>query len=191
MMEAAGRTSEAVALARQLAEDYPDDFPPLLSLGRDLQDLKDLPEAEKALRRALRLAPDNVKVHYELARVCLAKGEALLRQGDPAGARGLFREAAERAGRAVALQPDFGPGHVVRGVALGHLGERAAGVEALRQAGRCSPESASFHYLLGKALAEEGLGDEARRQLEWAVEFGTPADRWRDDAVGRLKALKK
>jgi tetratricopeptide (TPR) repeat protein len=189
--ETGNRIAEAAQLARKLTEDYPDDFFPFLSLGRDLHEIGDHRGAEAALRKALALAPENVKVHYELGRVLLAKGEAVERAGHPGPARELYQEAAGHARRAVALQPDFGHGHVVLGVALRHLGERAAGIAAIRQAGQCSPESASFHYLLGMALAEEGLDAEARLQFEMALEYGTPTDRWREEAQQRLDALKK
>jgi tetratricopeptide (TPR) repeat protein len=192
-LEAAGRFADAAALARQLAEDYPDDFFPRLALGRDLQELGDHRGAEQSLRRALLLAPDGVKVRYELSRVLLVKGEGLSRQadGDPAPARDAFREAAEHARRAVAIQPDFGHAHMTLGVALKHLGERAAALESLRQAVRCNPESALFHYQLGDALADDGQEAEARHHLEQALAFGTPADRWRGAAVKRLDALKE
>jgi tetratricopeptide (TPR) repeat protein len=191
-LESAGRIAEAASLARRLAEDYPDDFFPRLALGRDLEELGNHQGAEQNLRQALLLAPDNVKIHYELSRVLVAKGEALSREaGGKSRALDCFREALGHARRTVALQADFGHGFMVQGVVLRHLGERAAAVEALRQAWRCNPESASFHFLLGDALADEGQEAEARHHLEQALEFGTPTDRWREAALKRLDALKK
>jgi tetratricopeptide (TPR) repeat protein len=192
-LEWTGRFAEAAAVARQLAEDFPDDFFPRLALARDVEELGDHQRAKESLRDALRLAPDNVQVRYYLSRVLVAEGEELSRQGDGDRARAadLFREAAEQARRVVAVRADFGPAYVELGLALKHLGERAAAVEGLRQAVRCNPESAQFHYQLGDALADEGQEAEARHHLEEALEFGEAEARWRPAAAARLAALKK
>jgi tetratricopeptide (TPR) repeat protein len=191
-LETSGRFVEAADLARKLAEDYPDDVFPLLALGRDLHELGRHREAEENLRQALLVAPESVKAHFELGRIMLEKGEGLSRlAGGEASARECFREAAEHARRALAIQPDFGHGHAVLGIARNHLGERTSAVEALRQAVQCSPESATFHFVLGKALAEDGQEVEARHHLENALEFGTGDERWKKDALQILDALKK
>jgi tetratricopeptide (TPR) repeat protein len=191
-LETNGRLAEAADFAQKLVQDYPDDFFPRLALGRDLHELGRHQEAEANLRQALRLSPENVKGHFELGRILLEKGEALSRvEGSEASARECFQEAAEHARRALAIQSDFGHGYAVLGIALNHLGERTPALEALRQAVHCSPDSPAFHFVLGKALAEESQDAEARHHLEQALEFGTPTERSRADALQLLDALNK
>src|SRR5262249_53549213 len=90
-LEAAGRLADAVSVLRPMAAEFPDDYLPQFTLGKYLGQLGDYAAAERALRRALELAPDKVQVHYYLSLVLMKKGEALLRRGDADPARATLR----------------------------------------------------------------------------------------------------
>src|SRR5205085_431295 len=87
-----------------------------VGLGRNLMQRGDLEGAERALLSALRLAPDNVRAHYQLARL-LYERAAQRRGGDPAELREQFRAAAEHARLAIAGKPDLAEAWLVRGQA--------------------------------------------------------------------------
>jgi tetratricopeptide (TPR) repeat protein len=189
-LEAANRLGEAVAVLQPMADDNPDDYLPQLSLAKDLGRMGEFGRAERALRRALQLAPDKAQVHYYLSLILMMEGQDLERQGNADLARKPFREAVERAREALTITPDNGYAYMTLGLSLKHLGERADGLAALRQAVRCNPELPELHFYLGDLLAEEGARAEARRQLEDALEFGAPQAPWRKEAQARLDALK-
>ncbi len=75
-LEAAGRFRQAAAEVWPLTTEYPDDYLAQMTLGKLLAQMGDYAEAEPALRRALRLAPDMVQTHYYLALLVLKEGEA-------------------------------------------------------------------------------------------------------------------
>src|SRR5205823_13551627 len=64
-----GRDAEALALARQLEKDYPDVY--WLVEGRGQKERGDLAAAERALRKAVDLAPDSVEAQFDLGTVLL------------------------------------------------------------------------------------------------------------------------
>ncbi len=84
-LEAAGRFRQAAAEVWPLTTEYPDDYLAQMTLGKLLAQMGDYAEAEPALRRALRLAPDMVQTHYYLALLLLQEGEA--RAAGPRGSR--------------------------------------------------------------------------------------------------------
>ncbi len=75
------------------------------------------------------------------------------------------------------------------GLALGRLGQRAEAEAALRQAVRCNPEFPEPHFQLGKMLAEDGGGPEARSCLEQAVRLAPTGVPWRKEAQDLLTRL--
>jgi tetratricopeptide (TPR) repeat protein len=90
---------------------------------------------------------------------------------------GSFSEAMDAANRAVAAAPDFEWGHRLRCAILLHWGDRAAGLEAAREAERLDPQSVEVLYMLARAQRAVGRRDEAR---------GT-AERLRDLAPNRVE----
>jgi Flp pilus assembly protein TadD len=192
-LEAHGRFRESAAVLRPLAADYPEDYLPQLTLGKMLAQSGDFGGAEKALRKALHLAPDKVQSHYYLSLLLFKKGEEVARGGDSDRARAeeLFREAASLARDALAIKPDYGYAHMALGLSLKRLGQREQALAALRQAVRCNPEFAELHFQLGETLAEEGLATEARARLEQALRFAPPGAPWRKTADARLAELPK
>ncbi|HEV3024739.1 MAG TPA: tetratricopeptide repeat protein, partial [Pirellulales bacterium] len=110
---------------RDLLNEYPDWDQAWLSYGRAYLEAKHYPDAESALRRALKAAPDSVQAHFYL-------GLTLFLRGDYAGAVGSFREATR-------LKPD----HALAYYNLGHcwkrLGNQQKAIEAFREGLRCKP----------------------------------------------------
>jgi tetratricopeptide (TPR) repeat protein len=189
-LEAAGRLAEAAAVLRPMTEEYPDDYLPIMTLGKVLGGLGDYRGAEPALRYALRLAPDGVQPRYYLSLVLFKQGEQLAAAGNPDRARACFRESVDLARQALALKPDYGFAHMCLGLSLKGLGERGGAEAALREAVRCNPEVPELHFYLGEILAESGKDAEARRQLEHALEQAPPDAPWRQAARARLGGLK-
>ena len=190
-LEAAGRFRQAAAEVWPLTTEYPDDYLAQMTLGKLLAQMGDYAEAEPALRRALRLAPDMVQTHYYLALLLLQEGEARAAGAgaDRGAADALFREAADQARQALAIKSDYGQAHMTLGLALGRLGQRAEAEAALRQAVRCNPEFPEPHFQLGKMLAEDGGGPEARSCLEQAVRLAPTGVPWRKEAQDLLTRL--
>src|SRR5207249_10147864 len=122
-LEARGRLEEAVQLLGEVVERTPD-AQAYVGLGRNLARLGRPEQAERALRSALRLSPDNVQAHYHLGRLAWERAERLRRQGGGAEVRALLRSAADHARRAVARKPDDGPAHLLLGLALEGLGDK-------------------------------------------------------------------
>lgn len=102
------------------------------------------------LRRAVRLKPDNVTAHLEIA-------FELLTRRDYAGAR-------ESATKAVELAPALFAGHNALGRALVELGELEAGIRELEEAARLAPESYETHFALARAYARAGRDADAARE---------------------------
>jgi len=190
-LEASGRLQEAAAVLRPLLKEYPNDYLAPWMLGKILGQIGDFREAERALRQALRLAPEKVPVHYSLGVVLFEQAVKAADNGDNVRAERLYREAVQCCRNALALKDDFGLAHMTLGLALKALGQRADALTALRQAVRCNPEHAELHYHLGEMLAEEGRNDEARDQLEQAIKMAPPDAPWKSDAEARLAAAKK
>lgn len=76
-----------------------------------------------------------------------------------------YRTALEHADHAVALDPEFWIGHIMRGQALEQLGEHTAAVEALTTAARFSDGNSKALSLRAYILARTGRQDEARGML--------------------------
>jgi tetratricopeptide (TPR) repeat protein len=150
-LEERKRFREAVAVLRELAADAPD-VKVYVALGRNLAQVGDLPGAEAVLRRAVGMEAGNVQANYYLSKVLWARGD--------------YAAAAEAADRALAAKPDHGLAHMVRGLALGHLGRADEGLDELRRAVACTPDSPEPWRHLAEALEAAGRHDEARRCRE-------------------------
>jgi tetratricopeptide (TPR) repeat protein len=188
--ENAGLYADAVATLRPLSEDYPDDYLVQLALAKNLGQMGDYARAERAMRRAVKLAPDKLQVQSSLSLFLMKKGQQLQRQGARDQAEASFNEAIGAAQRALAIKADHGHALMALGLSYKSLGRRDEAVTTLRQAVRWNPELPELHFYLGEMLAENGEGAEARRHLERALEFGPPQAGWRQAARERLDALK-
>jgi tetratricopeptide (TPR) repeat protein len=189
--ENAGRYSDAVATLQPLSEDYPDDYLVHLTLAKNLGQMGDYARGERAMRRALELAPERSQVQYYLSLFMMMKGQMLQSRGEKDQAEAALREAIEGARKALAIKADHGYALMTLGRSYKALGRKEEALTALRQAVRCNPELPELHFYLGELLAESGEGAEARHHLSQALEFGPPQAKWRPAAKERLDALKK
>jgi tetratricopeptide (TPR) repeat protein len=185
-LEAAGRLQEAAAVLRPMAEEYPDDYLPRLTLGKILGQMGDNARAEAVLRESLRLAPNKVQGHHYLSLVLYGQAEQAAREGDPDRARALYGQAADSARQALDLKPDHGLACMSLGLALKRLGQRESALDALRRAVRCNPEYAELHFYLGEMLVETAQQEEAKDQLKQAVEMAPPNAAWKKNALALL-----
>jgi tetratricopeptide (TPR) repeat protein len=106
-----------------------------------------LAEAVRYYTAALAVRPGTLGVYVNL-------GNALLAQGDRAGAVAAYR-------KATALAPTSPAAHSNLGVALQAQGDLAGAVAACRRALALDPNYAEAHYNLGNALYARGLPGEA------------------------------
>jgi tetratricopeptide (TPR) repeat protein len=188
-LEAAGRLTEAARVLAPLTEEDPNDDLAQLTLGKMLARLGNFAAGERALRRALALAPRKVQPHYYLALLLEMEGEALAKRGDAARAEACFREAAGAARAALALKPDYGVAHMALGLARKRLGDRAGAKAAFAEAVRCNPEHGELHYYLAESLFAEGKAGDARPRYEQALRLAPPGAPWRAAAEARLAEL--
>jgi eukaryotic-like serine/threonine-protein kinase len=141
------------------------------NLGSCLRRLRRWPEAEAALRHAIRLDEKYARAHHDL-------GIVLLERGDPGGAAAALRTA-------VRLAPDDASAHYDLGKALAGLGAFGGAAAAYRKATQLRPEFAEAHCNLGQVLRKEGRFAEALDALRRGHRLGTqkpgwryPSDRW-------------
>ena len=117
-------------------------------------------EAVKALREAIRLAPDFAGAHTTLA--------AVLRQlGDAQGAAAESRAGVELAKRSTDLQAAVFATN--SGKRLRATGDLDNAVTQFRAALAVAPDYAPAHFELGLTLQQQGKKEEARRELEKAA----------------------
>jgi tetratricopeptide (TPR) repeat protein len=154
-----GRDAEARALAGQLEDEYPDIY--WLVEGRGLMARKEYLAAERALRKAIQLAPESVDAHFDL-------GTALFEQRN-------FSAAAECFHRVTELEPGHGSAYLRLGRCRLSLGDRAAALPAFQAAVRYLPQNAEARREFGALLAQEGRTAEAQAQLRQALHL-QPAD---------------
>jgi tetratricopeptide (TPR) repeat protein len=150
-----GRSADALALARQLEQEYPDLYWLVEARGR--MGRGDLAGAETALRKAVELAPESVEAHFDLATV-------LAEQRNLSAATTAFRRVTE-------LEPGYGPAFLRLGHCLLALGDRAAAVRAFEAAVRTMPQQPDARRDLAAALAQDGRPDEAAAQLRYALQL--------------------
>lgn len=151
---AAGRLNDATRLVDRLVKEHPGYPETWLLLGR-LQVLrKELPAAERSLRRHLELAPRSAQGWFQL-------GMALLNQNR-------FPDAADAYLRATEIKPDFGPAFFNRGVALARAGQPRAAVVAFEATIRHHPEHFESYVLLADLQLQLGGKAEALQLLERA-----------------------
>jgi len=140
--------TEAQEAFARLIEAYPNE--PWVHYVHGIFLLKDDPAKGLAeLRKELEVQPDNVLAHLEIA-------FELLRQGDPAGAKG-------PAARAVELAPHLFAARNALGRALVALGELEPGIRELEESARLAPDSPEMHFALALAYARAGRREEAAR----------------------------
>lgn len=140
--EATALKQEAVAVAGQVAEAYPNDALAYALLGSAYYNIGQSDEAAKHLKRCLELRPDQTEAYGILARITYEKGELdeAVRLCQEALKRGpATPEVLNRLGRA-----------------LLDLGETETAVRTLQQAVRLPKPTSESCYLLGQAHMQSG-----------------------------------
>jgi Flp pilus assembly protein TadD len=151
----AGRVEEGLSLYGRLVAKQPDNPWLHFRLAYTLDDLHRYPEAEAALRQALRLQPDDPDAHYNL-------GFTLSNQGRYKEAEAAFREA-------IRLRPDDPRAHCRLGTALSDQSRHEEAEAAFRQAIRLKPDDPFVHSRLGTALSDQGRHEEAEAAYRQAL----------------------
>jgi protein O-GlcNAc transferase len=173
-----GNVTAALALLTQTVRDYPEADDAWLQLGQAFLQREDPEAAEKALRRAIELAPLSHLNHYYL-------GAALIVRGDDKAATRCFR-------KAIALKPDYAPAHHNLGNCLVAAGDTSGALDAYRTAVRCEPNLFETHVALATLLAQTGQLAEALVHARHALRL-KPADpnaRQLEERVKRAVAEK-
>lgn len=178
----------------------------LARLGHFYQRAGRLPQAERAVERALEFRPDDVEL---LARLATIHGESgrpreareLLRRAlelDPTYGRlhanrgtllmgsGRLREAEEAFREALRYDSSLSEAHNGLGVLAHERGNPAEAVEHWRQAIIYKPDEAFALYNLGVTLARLGRREEAAEALERYLELN-PADEDARELLGQLR----
>ena len=207
----AGRQKDALAIAKTLVEQRPDDVTALNTLVWAYAALGRFAEARLALRDGLAKFPNETRLHLMLA-------NAYEQEGDVAGARRQLE-------RVLAIAPDHARALEQLGWLLARQGKPEEGIVLLERAlenGAREPKQVLYrlgllegaanrwtealaHFQqaaqldaaftmayvhLGRCLAEAGRFDEAREALDWADRIGTDAEQ-RASAWRRLRALEQ
>ena len=102
-------------------------------------------DAEKEYRAAIRLAPQDADLHFNL-------GIAIGQEGNPDGAIAEFREV-------LRLNPNHEWAHANLGIALGNKGDWDGEIAEEREALRLNPKNEFAHVNLGMALGNKGDWD--------------------------------
>ncbi len=199
-----GKAPQALALARQLAIDASASADAHQLLGMCLAEAGD-PEADRAFRTALDLAPGNelVSLNFaawlgrsgreaealrvldeapDTARTSMERGRLAARVGEYARSRDAFAQA-------VSLQPDSYRAWHGLGSALRALGELEAALDAYRRAAELAPGNAPVRVNLGAVLRLLGRSDEALEWLREAGRLGHEGPELQDAIAGCLQDL--
>jgi tetratricopeptide (TPR) repeat protein len=183
-----GRATEAELLLRPLTSG-PAAADPRAFVGRAeaLEMQGDRKSALEALARAVQLDPKNLAANYQLGLLHFHTGEQLWAAGRADEARTEFRTAVTWLDKALAGNPEFGKGLLLKGAALHRfLGQPEAGLALLRRFVQLRPEVAEGHFLLGQALTDGGQLDAAAASLRRAAELAPRGDRRAAEALAKL-----
>ena len=135
----------------------------------------------------MKIDPKNLAANYQIGLLHFHTGEQLWAAGRADAARAEFREAVTWLDKALAINPDFGKGLLLKGAALHRfLGRPDEGLALLRRFVQLRPEVGEGHLLLGQALADSGQTDAAAASLRRAAELAQPGDRRAADALAKL-----
>src|SRR5262245_11568173 len=184
----AGQPDEAERLLRPLT-DGPSASDPraFVGLAETREAQGDRKGALEALARAVKIDPKNLAGNYRLGLLHFDIGEHLWANGRADAARAEFREAVTWLDKALAINPDFGKGLLLKGAALHRfLGQPEEGLALLRRFVQLRPEVGEGHLLLGQALADSGQTDAATASLRRAAELAQPGDRRAAEALAKL-----
>jgi tetratricopeptide (TPR) repeat protein len=138
-------------------EGPPPSFEAQVAPGVEALKSGDLETAEKIFTGALRQGIRHPLVYHNLGVIAQQRGQHL-------GAVRRFRQA-------LALQPDFGPSHLLLGSSLLALRKNAEAVRELQRAARLMPQQPQAHLQLAKAYEASENWISAVQQLQKLVEL--------------------
>jgi tetratricopeptide (TPR) repeat protein len=146
-----------VTVRTSAQENPPPSFETQVAPGVEALKSGDLETAEKVFNSALRQGTKHPLVYHNLGVIAQLRGQHL--------------EAITRFRQALALQPDFGPSHLLLGSSLLTLRNNAEAVRELQRAVRLLPEQPQARLQLAKAdeASENWIG--AVQQLQKLVEL--------------------
>jgi tetratricopeptide (TPR) repeat protein len=184
----AGKPIEAERLLRPLTDGpSPSDPRAFVGLAEARRDQGDRKGALEALTKAVKIDPKNLAGNYQIGLLHFDTGEKLWAAGRDDEARTEFREAVTWLDNAMAINPHFGKGLLLKGAALHRfLGRPEDGLALLRRFVQLRPEVGEGHLLLGQALADSGQPDAAAASLRRAAELAQPGDHRAADALAKL-----
>jgi tetratricopeptide (TPR) repeat protein len=184
----AGKLAEAERLLQPLT-DGPSASDPraFVGLAEARRAQGDRQGALEALAKAVKIDPKNLAANYQIGLLHFDLGERLWAFERADEARAEFREAVTWLDKALAINPDFGKGLLLKGAALQRfLGQPENGLALLRRFVQLRPEVGEGHLLLGQALADGGQPAAAAVSLRRAAELAQPGDRRAADALAKL-----
>jgi tetratricopeptide (TPR) repeat protein len=150
-VEAGALKQEAVTIAGQVAEAYPEDALSYALLGSAYYNTGQSEEATKQLRRCLELNPKQAEAFEILARIAYEKGE--------------LEESVQLCQEALKLSPVNGEVLNQLGRALMDLGRTGESLQALEQAVQLKRPTSESFYLLGQANLQSGNYRQARENF--------------------------
>jgi tetratricopeptide (TPR) repeat protein len=160
-MTAQALKEEAIAVARQLMEDFPDSTDAIGLMGSVYMRFSETGEAAKWWQKCIEQNPRRADAYHGLAKIAYAKGD---------------REAAvELWHKAQAINPNVPGMHGALGKALLEMGQPEEALGALEKETRLSPADGNIYYLLGKAQVQQKQYERAVANYQKAVELA-PGD---------------
>ena len=152
-----GHTANALKYLQTAVAKNPKSAVAEEAMGRYLNENREYPAAESALRKAILLDPK-----WAAAQISL--GDFCLQQGNPGGALAAYREA-------VAVDPKNGTAHLALGLGMAAAGDAKDSEKELRTAASLMPNSARPHVALGNLLSLEGQDGEAISEYQTALKL--------------------
>ena len=155
VLEATGRTSEAVDANQTAVELSPQDAAAHFNLGNTLKELGRLDEALASYINAIAWKPDFVEAHYNI-------GNTRKELGSMDAAEASYRQA-------ILLKPAFAEAHYNLGITLQELCRSDESEESYTQAITLKPDFVEAHFNLGNMFKELGRLDEAEASYRQAI----------------------
>ncbi len=150
----ADRLQDAEEAAAEHVSRYPDDVEGYLNLGLTHALQEEWEQAEKHLRRAVEVAPEDHRPRYHLAEVLINEGKHL-------------EEALELAEQADELGDTEGMASALSALALNRMGRQEEALQKLLLAARANPRNVRLWLLLAGAYRK--AGDERRAAIAAAA----------------------
>jgi tetratricopeptide (TPR) repeat protein len=205
----AGKGKEAVARARALVAESPNDAERSFTLGL-AQSEQDLTDAVASFRRALELSPRHTLARYNLAlvlrradripealdelRQTLAmepRPEAYYLLGVIYWHQGSLDRAVDALRAATVVQPAYADAHSTLGAVLKTKHDWEGAAASLRRAIALRPDLSSAHYTLGQVLQASGDEVGARTEIAQAERLRVLAEREQEAGVWTAVGVQK